>query len=107
MKGALSTVQVGDELIHYITQIVAQSRTHRAVYLGASPRGAISLLTAGRARAASQGRTFVVPDDIKALAPSVLRHRLILHPDAEIEGVTADDVIGEILMQTQVPRTAA
>ncbi len=107
MKRVLSTVQVGDELIHYMTQIVAQSRTHRAVYLGASPRGAISLLTAGRARAASQGRTFVVPDDVKALAPSVLRHRLILHPDAEIEGVTADDVISEILTQTQVPRTAA
>ncbi|MEM9877296.1 MAG: magnesium chelatase, partial [Myxococcota bacterium] len=75
--------------------------------LGASPRGTIALLTAGRARAATQGRAFMIPDDVKALAPAILRHRLILHPDAEIEGVTADVVIGEILAATQVPRTAA
>ncbi|MEM1033281.1 MAG: MoxR family ATPase [Myxococcota bacterium] len=107
MRHAIATVQVGDELIGYMTQIVAQSRNHRAVYLGASPRGTIALLTAGRARAATQGRAFMIPDDVKALAPAILRHRLILHPDAEIEGVTADVVIGEILAATQVPRTAA
>ncbi|HHH11507.1 MAG TPA: MoxR family ATPase, partial [Sorangium sp.] len=107
MRGLLDSVRVDDGILHYITSIVGKSRAHRSVYLGASPRASIGLLTAGRARAAAEGRDFVIPDDVKALAPAILRHRLLLHPDAEIEGVTADDCVEEILMNTVVPHTAA
>jgi MoxR-like ATPase len=104
MRKAVATVRVDEGILTYIVDIVGRSRAHRAVYLGASPRGSIGLLSAGRALAASEGRCYVVPDDIKALAPAVLRHRLILHPDAEIEGVTADECIEEILREAKVPR---
>jgi MoxR-like ATPase len=107
MREALREVRVGDEIIQYITEIVAKTRSHRAVYLGASPRASISLLTAARARAASNGRDFVTPDDIKALAPPVLRHRIVLHPDAEIESVSPDDCVSDILQGVAVPHTAA
>jgi MoxR-like ATPase len=107
MRATVKRVRIDDEIIAYITEIVGRSRGHRSVYLGASPRASIGLLTSARARAATQGRDFVVPDDVKSLAPAVLRHRIILHPDAEIEGVSADDIIGEILLAVPVPHTAA
>jgi MoxR-like ATPase len=107
MRHALYTVRVDDGVLEYITDIVNKSRTHRSVYLGASPRGSIGLLSAARARAATEGRDFVVPDDVKALAGPVLRHRVILHPDAEIEGISTDDCVEEILREAKVPRTAA
>ncbi len=107
MRRALYSVRVDDGILEYITDIVAKSRSHRSVYLGASPRGSIGLLAASRANAAAHGRDFVIPDDVKALAPAVLRHRVILHPDAEIEGVSTDDCVEEILREAKVPRTAA
>ena len=99
-------IRVDDGIIDYIADIVGRSRAHRSVYLGASPRASIGLLAAARAMAAAEGRDFVVPDDVKALAPAVLRHRLILHPDAEIEGVSADDCVEDILREAKVPKTA-
>jgi MoxR-like ATPase len=107
MREALAGVRVDDGILEYITDIVGRTRAHRAVYLGASPRGSIGLLSAARARAAAEGRDFVTPDDVKALAQAVLRHRLILHPDAEIEGQSADDCVEDILREAKVPRTAA
>ena len=107
MRAALFGVRVDDGILEYIADIVSKSRTHRSVYLGASPRGSIGLLTSSRAWAASNGRDFVIPDDVKELAPAVLRHRLVLQPDAEIEGVSADDCVEEILREAKVPRTAA
>jgi len=107
MQAHLNQVKVADDLLDYITDIVARTRAHRSVYLGASPRGSIALLAAGRARAAMEGRDFVTPDDIKSLAPAVLRHRLILHPDAEFEGVSPDDCITAILAEARVPKTPA
>jgi MoxR-like ATPase len=107
MRSTLETVRVDDGLLFYITDIVGRSRAHRSVYLGASPRGSIGLLAGARALAASEGRDYVIPDDVKSLAPAVLRHRLILHPDAEIEGVTADDCVQDILREAKVPHTAA
>ncbi len=104
MRRTLSTVRVDDGILDYITDIVQRSRSHRSVYLGASPRGSIGLLSTARAMAASEGRDFVIPDDVKALAPAVLRHRLILHPDAEIEGVSADDCVEDILREAKVPK---
>jgi len=107
MRASIAAVRVDPAILGYITDIVARTRADRSVYLGASPRASIGLLLGARARAASRGRTFVVPDDVKALAPAVLRHRLILHPDAEIEGVTPDDCVHGILLATAVPHTAA
>jgi MoxR-like ATPase len=107
MRELLGTVRVDEGIIDYITDIVGRSRAHRSVYLGASPRASIGLLAVARALAASEGRPFVIPDDVKALAPAVLRHRLILHPDAEIEGLSADDCVEDILREAKVPKTAA
>jgi MoxR-like ATPase len=107
MRDSLRDVGVDDQIIFYITEIVGRTRSHRAVYLGASPRASIALLTGARARAASRGRAYVTPDDIKALAPAVLRHRVVLHPDAEMEGVSADDCVNDILQSVAVPHTAA
>ncbi len=81
-------VRVDDSLLDYITEIVGRTREHRAIYFGASPRASIALLLGAQALAAVEGRAFVIPDDVKALAPAVLRHRVGLQPDAEIEGVT-------------------
>jgi MoxR-like ATPase len=107
LQGLLTRVRVDDGIIDYITDIVGRTRNHRSVYLGASPRASIGLLACGRARAAAEGRDFVIPDDIKALAPAVLRHRLMLHPDAEIEGMSPDDCVSDILRDANVPKSAA
>ncbi len=107
MQSALTGVRVDDAILDYVTDIIARTRLHRSVYLGASPRGSIGLLTTARARAATDGRDYVVPDDVKFLAPAVLRHRIVLHPDAELEGMSTDDCIESILREATVPKTAA
>jgi MoxR-like ATPase len=107
MQAALEQVRVDEGVLDYITDIVARTRTHRSIYLGASPRASIALLWSARAQAASEGRDFVVPDDVKSLAAGVLRHRIGLHPDAEIEGVSPDDCVEGILREAKVPKMAA
>jgi len=101
------TVTVDPSVLDYITNIVAATREHGSVFFGASPRGSLALLFTAQTRAASQGRTFVIPDDVKVLAPAVLRHRIGLEPDAEIEGLRPDDVIAAILRDVRVPATVA
>jgi MoxR-like ATPase len=107
MQQGLQQVLVSDELLDYVTDIVGRTRMHRSVLLGASPRGSIALAGAARARAGMLGREFVIPDDVKSLAPAVLRHRIILQPDAEFEGISPDLCIEQILSEAQVPKTAA
>jgi MoxR-like ATPase len=107
MQQFIKAVRADEAILEYITDLVSRTRAHRSIYLGASPRASIALLTAGRARAASEGREFLIPDDVKLLAPAILRHRVVLHPDAEIEGVSADDCVAQILREAPVPRTAA
>jgi MoxR-like ATPase len=104
MSEAITAVQVAEPLLDYITQIVARTRSHRSLIFGASPRASIALLQVSRVQAAVAGRDFVVPDDVKELAPAVLRHRVGLHPDAEIEGVTSDDCVADVLRETLVPK---
>ncbi len=103
MQQAIKTVTIDEKIIAYIAELVANTRKHRAVQIGASPRAAIALLHVARVEAAVQGRGFVVPDDVKTHGRAVLRHRLILQPDAEIEGVTTDEVIEGVLHETPVP----
>jgi MoxR-like ATPase len=88
----------------YIAAIVAKTRGWHTLDVGASPRASVNILLAARAMAACRGRNFVIPDDVKQLAPWVLRHRLRLRPDAEIEGIRADDVVREVLDSVEAPR---
>jgi MoxR-like ATPase len=107
LAAVAQTVAVDDGILDYIADITGRTRVQRSIYLGASPRASIALLTTARVCAASDGRSFVIPDDVKRLAPAVLRHRLVLHPDAEIEGMTTDDCVQSILREAPVPKTAA
>jgi MoxR-like ATPase len=107
LQRAISAVRVEESIIDYITEIVGRTRGHRSLVFGASPRASIALLFVSQGRAAMQGRDFVVPDDVKALAPPVLRHRIGVHPDAEIEGVSPDQCIEEILREVRVPKIVA
>jgi MoxR-like ATPase len=107
MQQAIRGVRVDDSLLEYIADIVGRTRSHRSLYFGASPRASIALLGGAQARAVSAGRDFVIPDDVKALAPATIRHRVGLQPDAEIEGVSADDCVAEILREVRVPATIA
>ena len=87
-----------------MVQIVRVTRENRHLTLGASPRAAITLLLTSKTLAAMRGRDFVTPDDVKQMAPPVLRHRLMLRPESEIEGYTTDRVIESILQSVEVPR---
>ncbi len=100
-----SKVIVEEKVIKYIVEIIDQTRNWHSVTVGASPRGGVNLLRSARTMAACRGRDFVTPDDIKELAPWVLRHRILLRPDIEIEGTSVDDVITEILLSVEVPRS--
>jgi MoxR-like ATPase len=100
----ISKVVIDEPIMRYIGEIVHRTRQDRNLILGASPRASISLLLMGKALAAVRGRNFVIPDDIKSLAPAVLRHRLILRPEAEIEGLTPDRIVTNILAAVEVPR---
>jgi len=97
-------LHVEDKLIRFITAIVTATRNHKAIYLGASPRASIGILNGSKALAAMRGRDFVTPEDIVYTAPAVLRHRLVLTPEREMEGASADDVIGEIIQSLEIPR---
>jgi len=103
-RAEVNNVVVDEPIIRYIGEIIHQTRQDRNLLLGASPRASITLLLTGKALAAMRGRNFVIPDDIKALAPAVLRHRLILRPEAEIEGLTPDRIVANILSTVEVPR---
>jgi MoxR-like ATPase len=107
MQEAVTQVRVADDILEYITSIVDKSRSHPAVALGASPRASIGLLSVSRAQAVLRGRDFVVPDDVKSHAHGVLRHRMVLQPDAELEGTSSDACIDAILREVPVPKTAA
>ncbi len=103
-RAAVQGVIVEEGIVNYITRITAASRRSPDLLLGGSPRASIALLLASKAHAAIQGRDFVVPDDVKALAAPVFRHRIILRPEAEIEGLDADAVLARLLSKVEVPR---
>jgi MoxR-like ATPase len=104
MRRAVEAIRLTDALIDYIVDVVRATREHASLEVGASTRAANMLAAAARAFAILQGRDFVIPDDIKTLALPVLRHRLVLSPGAEIEGLGADRVLREILDQVAAPR---
>jgi MoxR-like ATPase len=100
---AARTVHVSPAVKRYIVEITNQTRKHPSVYLGASPRGSLTLHRGGQARAAMLGRDYVLPDDVKALALSALAHRVILGPSARLKEVTAEAIVQDILKQLPVP----
>jgi MoxR-like ATPase len=104
MRQAVAQIRVSDAIIDYIVDLVRATRERPSIVFGASPRAATMLTTAARAYAALAGRDFVLPDDIKQLAVPALRHRIVLAPGAEIEGLTTDSVVRQILSQVPVPR---
>ena len=96
--------RVEANLLQYIAQLVGQTRAHKALYLGASPRASVALLNSAKALAALRGRDFVTPEDVQFLAPSVLRHRIMLTPEREMEGNTPDEIVKQIVANVEVPR---
>ena len=104
LRAAVRRVRVEELVRRYITKIVRHTRSMPEVTLGASPRAAVMLMLSAKARAVLSGREFVTPDDVKSMALPVLRHRLTLRPEVEVEGRTADDCIRQLLLKIEVPR---
>ncbi|MCC9192843.1 MoxR family ATPase [Arthrobacter sp. zg-Y916] len=103
-REAVSRVEVAPEVLGYIVDLVRATRSAPSFQLGVSPRGATALLNTARAWAWLSGRTFTTPDDVKALTLPALRHRVALRPEAQMDGVSVDDVLGSILATVPVPR---
>lgn len=104
LRQQVRKVIVEEKLLQFITKIVTSTRSHKSIYLGASPRASLSIMTSAKAVAAMQGRDFVTPEDIIEMATPVLRHRIILTPEKEMEGVTEDAVIKEVIHSLEIPR---
>ncbi|MGO9642147.1 MAG: AAA family ATPase [Candidatus Acidiferrales bacterium] len=100
----VDSVRVEPTLRPYLVNVVRRTRDWPAISLGGSPRAAVALFYVARALAAMEGRDFLVPDDVKSAAPPVLRHRLLLKPEADLEGVTPDQVISDVLRAVEVPK---
>ncbi|MGF1520954.1 MAG: AAA family ATPase [Leptolyngbyaceae cyanobacterium] len=103
-RQAVKKVAVKEQILDYLLALIQKTRQSPDLSLGASPRSAVSWLQASKAHAWIQGKDYVSPDDVKAVAPPLLRHRLILGPEAQLDGLTTDKIIGSILQQVAVPR---
>jgi MoxR-like ATPase len=104
LRHQIKTILIEEKLLQFIAKLIHQTRNHKSIYLGASPRASIAVMNASKAIAAMQGRDFVTPDDIREVVTPVLRHRIILAPDKEMEGITEDEVIRQIIQGMDVPR---
>lgn len=104
MQREVASVQVEEKILNYIYEIVRVTRKSNDLVIGGSPRAGIALLNCGKAVAAIRGRDFVIPDDVKELGLPVLRHRVILRPEAEVEGLTVDRVLKGMIEAQVVPR---
>ncbi len=104
IRESLDSILIKEELINYIVELVNKTRNHPSLFLGASPRASIDLMRASKAKAAMNGRDFVTPEDIKRLFRPVIEHRVILSPEAELQGVNIREVTDELLTQVDVPK---
>jgi MoxR-like ATPase len=104
VQGVVETIIVEDNLLKYIAAITHKTRNHGKIYLGGSPRASLSMMKSAKALAAIRGRDFVTPEDIQYVSKHVLNHRLILTPEAEMEGITSEEVVADILKTIEVPR---
>ena len=103
LRQAAQAVTVDERLVGYITALVRATRETPSLTLGASPRASVALLKLSQASALLEGRDFVVPDDVKALAPAVLRHRVVVAPELELEGVTPDAALKSLIERVDAP----
>ncbi len=104
LRRQVRSIHLEEKLISFITSIVSSTRNHKSIYLGASPRASIGILNGAKALAAMRGRDFVTPEDIIYIALPVMRHRVVLTPEKEMEGASTDDVITQIIQGIEVPR---
>jgi MoxR-like ATPase len=104
IRNQVKTLVIEERLLEFIARLVHQTRNHKDIYLGASPRASLAIMNASKAMAAINGRDFVTPEDILEVVPPVLRHRIILSPDKEMEGISEDAVIKQIIHSMDVPR---
>jgi MoxR-like ATPase len=104
IRKVVKNIVIEERLLAFIAKLVHQTRNHKSINLGASPRASLAIMNASKAMAAMNGRDFVIPDDILEVVPPVLRHRIILSPDKEMEGVTEDNVIKQIIQSMDIPR---
>ena len=103
-REVVQNINIDAKLIEYIATIVHETRSNSSLYLGASTRASLAMLKSAKATAALSGRDFVIPEDIQKMAPHVLRHRIMLTPEKEMEGISADELIDNILKSIEIPR---
>lgn len=103
LQQQVTAIQVSEGIKEYIVRLCKKTREHHNVYLGVSPRGALALFRAAQALAFVRGRDFVIPDDVKELAPATFLHRVILKPEARLEGASVDRLVAGVLAETRVP----
>ena len=104
LRQQIKSLIIEEKLLQFIAKLVHQTRNHKSIYLGASPRASLAIMNASKAIAAMKGRDFVTPEDILEVVAPVLRHRIILAPDKEMEGITEDEVIKQIIQSMDIPR---
>jgi MoxR-like ATPase len=104
LKQQIKMQVIEERLLQFIAKLIQQTRHHKSIYLGASPRASLCIMNASKAIAAMQGRDFVTPEDILDVVTPILRHRIILAPDKEMEGITEDEVIKQIIQSMEIPR---
>jgi MoxR-like ATPase len=104
IRKQVKTILIEEKLLQFIARFTHQTRNHKSIYLGASPRASLAIMNAAKAMAAISGRDFVTPEDILEVIPPVLRHRIILSPDKEMEGITEDTVLKQIIQTMDIPR---
>jgi MoxR-like ATPase len=104
LRKQVKNIVIEEKLLQVIAKLVHQTRNHKSIYLGGSPRASLAIMNASKAYAAINGRDFVTPEDILEVVPPVLRHRIILSPDKEMEGVSEDEVLRQIIQTMDIPR---
>jgi len=104
LRQQVKAFHVEDKLIVYVAKLINESRNNKALFLGGSPRASLAIINAAKALAAIRGRDFVTPEDIIYVAAPVLRHRIMLTPEKEMEGVTPDDVVAQLIQKIEIPR---
>jgi len=104
LRQQVRSLFVEPKLLEFVAKIIHETRNHKSLFLGGSPRASLAIVNSAKALAAMKGRDFITPEDIIWVAPAVLRHRIMLTPDKEMEGVTPDEVVAQIIQKIEIPR---
>lgn len=104
LRQVVRGLHVEPKLLEFVAKIIHETRSNKSLFLGGSPRASLAIVNSAKAMAAMKGRDFITPEDIIWVAPAVLRHRIMLTPDKEMEGVTPDDVVAQIIQKIEIPR---